>query len=84
MVPIFKAKEMSAVRNYCGVKLMSLGLWERVIQCKIRDASKISRNQFGFILGRCRAQPIFLLRRSGEICKERKNDLYVVFINLER
>jgi len=44
----------------------------------------ISENQFGFMSGRSITEVIYLLRRLMELYKDRKVDLHIVFINLEK
>ncbi len=62
----------------------TMKLWKRVIECRLRDTTKISENKFGFMLHRFTIKPIFLLTRLMKIYKEKKKNLYMVFIDLEK
>jgi len=59
-------------------------LWERVIEHRLRRNVKISENQFGFIPGRLTTKAIHLLRQLIERFRERKRNLHMVFIDLEK
>jgi len=59
-------------------------LWERVIEGRLRTNIEISKNQFGFRPGRSTIEAIHLLRSLMECCRDRKRDLHIVFIDLEK
>ncbi|PKA52309.1 integrator complex subunit 11 [Apostasia shenzhenica] len=87
LVPIYKNKgDVQNYANYRGIKLMShtLKLWERVIEQRLRHNTKVSENQFGFMPGRSTIEAIHLLRSLIEKFKERKENLHLVFIDLEK
>nr|GEU96845.1 retrovirus-related Pol polyprotein LINE-1 [Tanacetum cinerariifolium] len=55
VIPIYKNKgDTQACSNYRGIKLLShtIKLWERVIERRLRRETKVSENQFGFMLRR--------------------------------
>ncbi|KAL3518873.1 hypothetical protein ACH5RR_021462 [Cinchona calisaya] len=69
LIPIFKNKrDIQNCANYRGIKLMShtMKLWERVIEKRLRNETKVSNNQFGFMPWRSTTEAIHLLRRLTE------------------
>ena len=46
--------------------------------------TRVSMNQFGFMPGRSTIEAIFLIRQVMERFREQKNDLHLVFIDLEK
>ena len=59
-------------------------IWERVIEYRLRAITRVSMNQFGFMLGRSTMEAIFLIRQVMERYREKKKDLHIVFIDLEK
>ena len=87
MVPIFKGKgDVLECNNYRGIKLMShtMKLWERMIEARLREITNIADNQFGFRPGKSTTEPIFALRMLQEKYRERKKELHMVFVDLEK
>ena len=87
LIPIFKNKgDIQNCANYRGIKLMShtLKLWERVLEQRLRKETSISENQFGFMPGRSTMEAIHLLRMLIERYRSKKQDLHMVFKDLEK
>jgi len=57
---------------------------ERVIERRLRKDVPISENQFGFMPSRSTVEAINLIKRLLELYRDRKKDLYIVFIDLEK
>ena len=68
------------------VKLFSytMKLWERVIASRLRATIEILKNQFGFKSSRSIIEASHLMRRLMEFYRDRKRDLHVVFVDLEK
>ena len=58
--------------------------WERVIEKRLRECINISENKLCFMLGRSTMEAIHLVRRLMEHYRDRKRDLHMVFIDLEK
>ena len=87
MVLIYKNKgDIQSCTNYRKIKLMShtMKLYERVIEHRLREITRISINQFGFMPGRSTMEAIFLIRKVMERYREKKKDLHMVFIDLKK
>ena len=55
-----------------------------MIQRRLHKDVSILENQFGFMPGRSIIEAIYLLRRLMGLCRDRKVDLHMVFIDLEK
>ena len=62
----------------------TMKLRERVIEHRLRQNVKISENQFGFMPERSTTEAIHLLRQLIKRLRERKRNLHMVFIDLEK
>ena len=87
IIPLYKNKrDIRDCNNYRGIKLLShtMKLWERVVERRLRRDISVSENQFDFTLGRSTTEAIHLLRRLRILFRDRKKDLHMVFIDLEK
>ncbi|KAK9053899.1 hypothetical protein SSX86_024974 [Deinandra increscens subsp. villosa] len=59
-------------------------LWERVIEARLRRETQVSVNQCGFMPGQSTTEAIHILRQLMEKYREKRRDLHLVFIDLEK
>jgi hypothetical protein len=62
----------------------TMKVWERIIEHCLRGVTNVTKNQFGFMLGRSTMEAIFLIRQLMKRCREQKKDMHMVFIDLEK
>ena len=62
----------------------TMKLWERVIEHRLRRITSVTKNQFGFMPERSTTEAIFLTRQLMERYRKQKNDLHMIFIDLEK
>ena len=74
MVPICKGTgDVLECNNYRGIKLMShtMKLWERMMEARLREITKIADYQFGFRPGKSTTESTFELRMLQEKYREK-------------
>jgi len=59
-------------------------LCEGVIERRLRRGFSISKNQFGFMLGKSTTETIHFIKRFIELYGNRKKNFDMVFIDLEK
>lgn len=87
MILIYKNKDdIQNCNNYRGIKLLrhTMKVWERVVEGRIKRMVSISGNQFGFIPGHSTTETVHLIMRLVEQYRDRKRNLHMVFIDLEK
>jgi hypothetical protein len=62
----------------------TMQLEDKTIEHRLRGVTNVTKNQFGFMLGRSTIEAIFLIRQLMERCKEQRKDLHMIFIDLEK
>ena len=69
-----------------GIKLLchAMKLYERMVENRLRKQIEISSNQYGFRPGKSTMKPIFALRIIQEKYLEKRKELHMVFVDLEK
>jgi hypothetical protein len=87
MVTVYKGKGNALeCGSYRGIKLLDhvMKILERVIEKKVRSKVIINDMQFGFRPGKGTTDPIFIVRQIQERYFEKKKDLWMAFVDLEK
>ena len=87
MVNVYKGKgDALECGSYRGIKLLDhvMKVLERVIEKKVRNKVVISDMQFGFRPGKGTTDAIFIVRQIQERYLEKKKNLWIGFVDLEK
>src|SRR5664279_6497592 len=87
MVKVYKGKgDALECSSYRGIKLLDhvMKIIERVIEKRVRSKVFINDMQFGFRPGKGTTDAIFIVKQIQERFLERKMDLWMAFVNLEK
>ncbi|XP_016452044.1 uncharacterized protein LOC107776646 [Nicotiana tabacum] len=87
IILLYKNKgDIQNYNSYRGIKLFihTTKVWERVVKVRVTKTMSIFENQFGFIPGHLTTKAIHLVRRLVKLFTRRKNDLHMMFIELEK
>ena len=86
LIPIYKGKDVLRCSKYREIKLLShtFKIWERIIDKRLRELVHITEIQQGFMPGKSTTDAIFAVRQLTEKYREGRNNLYMIFIDLEK
>ena len=87
LIPIYKNKRNAqCCGSYRGIKLMNhtMKIWKRIIEARLRNRVKISKQQYGFMAGKETTHIMFALRMLMEKYMEGQRELHCVFVDLEK
>ena len=87
ITPIFKGKGSAMeCSNYSGIKLLchAMKLYERMVENRLRKQIEIYSNQYGSRPGKSTMEPIFALIIIQEKYLEKRKELHMVFVDLEK
>ena len=62
----------------------TMKVWERIIEARLRDRVKISKQQYGFMPGKGTTDAMFTLRMLMEKYRKGQRELHCVFVDLEK
>jgi Reverse transcriptase (RNA-dependent DNA polymerase)/Endonuclease-reverse transcriptase len=88
IVVIFKKGDRKECSNYRGITLISqcAKIYERILEKRVRDQieTKMREEQYGFRKNRSTIDLIFTIRNMMEKKWEKREDLYMTFLDLEK
>ena len=87
VVPLYKGKgNVLECGNYHTIKLLEHGMKvvERVYEKRLRKMVEIREEQYGFVAGKGTIDVIFILRQLQEKYLANDEELYLVFVDLEK
>ena len=85
LIPMCKNKgNAQCCGNYRGIKLMCHTMKVCIIEARLRDRVKISKQQYGFMPGKGTTDAMFALRMLMEKYREGQRQLHCVFVDLEK
>ena len=87
LIPIYKNKgDAQCCGNYRETRLMShtMKIRERIIEARLRDRVKISKQRYGFMPGKSTTDAMFALRMLMEKYREGQKELHCVFVYIEK
>ena len=62
----------------------TMKVWDKIIETRLRDRVEISKQQYGFILGKETTNAMFALRMLMEKYRQGQRELHSVFADLEK
>ena len=62
----------------------TMKIWERIIEARLRDRVKISKQQHGFMPGKGTTDTMFALRKLMEKYRKDQREIHCVFVDLEK
>src|SRR5580692_7598626 len=87
MVCVYKGKgDALNCGFYRGIKLLDqvMKVFERILETRLRSKVKLDDMQFGFRPGKGTTDAIFVIRQVQERFLEKKKDLWIAFVDLEK
>ena len=87
LTPLYKGKgNVTECTNYRGIKLMCHGmkLYESLVKYILRQVIEISSTRYGSQQGKSTTEPIFALRMMQEKHLEKRKNLHMIFVDLEK